>query len=101
MKNKKTKSIIELFAGIGGLAQGFADSGKFHLQGLLDIDPIARESFGLNFPEIYYEEGDIRQIDPFVFLERTNAGRPFAVLGCPPCQGLSSAGKRNPKDPHN
>ncbi len=93
--------VVELFAGIAGLAQGFADTDKFYIQGLLDIDPIAKESFGLNYSDVYDEQGDIQKTTPLDFLKRPKAEKPFAVLGCPPCQGLSAAGKRDPKDPRN
>lgn len=94
-------AIVELFAGISGLGQGFVDGEIFEIQGLLDLDPIVRDSFLLNYPGVNYLQGNVRSLAPKTFLDRIGGERPFAVLGCPPCQGLSAAGKRSRSDSRN
>ncbi len=93
--------VIEIFAGIAGLAQGFQETRKFFIQGLIDIDHSAHDSFKLNFPNVKYLNEDIRKSSPRKLLNQTGNNRPFVVLGCPPCQGLSAAGTRSPWDHRN
>jgi DNA (cytosine-5)-methyltransferase 1 len=95
------KGIVELFAGIAGLAQGFVETGSFRIQGLLDNDASVRESFLQNFPGTTYLKRDIRHLSPQKFLDQIGGEKPFIVMGCPPCQGLSAAGTRDPNDPRN
>lgn len=55
--------VVEVFAGIGSVARGFADSGNFRTLLLNDIDPIVRKAYqeyaGEQAP---YFDRDIRRL---------------------------------------
>lgn len=97
--------VVDLFAGCGGLAQGFAWAGWRSLLGT-DIDRDALATFAANItPDVVL--GDIRhqtvreQIASLATAKRT-ASRPLVVVGGPPCQGFSTAGKaRSREDERN
>jgi DNA (cytosine-5)-methyltransferase 1 len=97
----KRAGIIELFAGIGGVAQGFERSGSFETIALTDCDKAARGTFLENFPNAKYLRRSVQWLKPSVLLDAAD-GRPIAgLVGCPPCQGFSSAGARDAADPRN
>lgn len=79
--------VVDLFAGAGGLSEGFRSAG-FTIRGGLDSDPDASATFGANFPESDSLCGDIR--DEAV-RERLNAilAEADVVVGGPPCQAFS------------
>lgn len=101
--NKK-RGIVELFAGIGGVAQGFAEQGGYEIIALTDIDIDARDTFLENFPDFpksKYLVKDVRDLTARDLLDAAEGRAIEGLLGCPPCQGFSAAGKRNPKDERN
>ncbi len=87
-----TYSVLSLFSGAGGLDIGFEQAG-FELQACLDNDPESCKTLRWNRPAWNVYEADIRRFDP-------PAGADL-VVGGPPCQGFSSAGKGDPNDPRN
>ena len=91
MKNNK---ILSLFSGCGGLDIGFHRAG-FDVAVCVDNDPAACDTIRINTRWKVYE-GDIALFDPAPF-----KGEVVGVIGGPPCQGFSPAGKGNPKDPRN
>lgn len=93
----------ELFAGIGGVTGGLADSGAFDPVVLIDSDRDAARAFKHNFP-VLADRYLVRTISEGMSSPRlleVAGGRIDGILGCPPCQGLSPAGLRNPKDARN
>ena len=88
---KEQSTVADLFCGAGGLSVGLQAAG-FRIVHAADCDPAAAQSYRLNFPH-------------GVALEslRRNSALPNAdiVVGGPPCQGFSSAGKRSPSDARN
>jgi DNA (cytosine-5)-methyltransferase 1 len=101
-KSVKKPAIVEIFAGIAGVAQGFAGSGLFEMSLLTDKDPDAARAFVHNFPDLEgkYLVGDISGVTSKKI--RRRVGRQIAgIVGCPPCQGLSDAGKRRHVDTRN
>ncbi|MGC5288867.1 DNA cytosine methyltransferase [Micromonospora sp. DT231] len=79
--------VLDLFAGAGGLSQGFQQAG-FEIVGASDIDPDACATFALNFPEAQAICGDIRL--PEVHERIIEAGQGVdVVVGGPPCQAFS------------
>lgn len=80
-------SVIDLFAGAGGLSEGFRQAGFRVLAGS-DIDPDACATYALNFPEAQTICGDIRM--PAVRARVLKAARGVdVVVGGPPCQAFS------------
>ena len=53
--------IIDLFAGVGGLAMGFEQSGFVTILAN-DFDANAANTFRLNHPKTPFIEGDIREL---------------------------------------
>lgn len=94
--------VVELFAGLGSVATGFAATGRFEPLLLTDVDPIARDTYRENFPDgASYLCEDVRLLTPRRILEEVAGRSVSGLLGCPPCQGFSSAGKRDVEDPNN
>lgn len=85
--------VLSLFSGAGGLDLGFELAGAQTVV-CVDNDPEACKTLRFNRPEWDVFEGDIRDYTPDV-------NSIDIVIGGPPCQGFSSAGKGNPDDPRN
>lgn len=87
-------NVVSLFSGGGGLDLGFEAAG-FDVAVCLDNDPIACETLRYNRPEWNVVTGDVRDFDATPYRGAT------VVVGGPPCQGFSTAGKGDPNDPRN
>ena len=87
---------IAFFAGCGGLSKGFHDAG-IRIDGFVELDSAARSTFKRNFPNAKCLAHSVEE------MEVTNKNRlnPDFLIGGPPCQGFSLAGKRDPRDPRN
>ncbi|MFC1654110.1 DNA cytosine methyltransferase [Patescibacteria group bacterium] len=101
VSNKKSKfNFLDLFAGAGGMSQGFRSAGLNKVLSV-EIDSDASETLRHNFPESNHIEGDINQITESDIDKELNGKKVHVICGGPPCQGFSVAGLRNPKDPRN
>lgn len=94
-------NVLDLFCGCGGMSKGLTDAG-FNVIAGIDCWDKAISSYRQNF----HHQGicvDLTQLSPEQFNERYNPERlPVDVLvGGPPCQGFSIAGRRDTKDPRN
>jgi DNA (cytosine-5)-methyltransferase 1 len=79
--------LVDLFAGAGGLSEGFSQEG-FTIVAGSDIDPDACATYALNFPTAKTICGDIRK--PDIHQQLVSAGRGAdVVVGGPPCQAFS------------
>lgn len=92
---------LSLFSGCGGLSLGFKAAG-FRIKGFLEIDPNLRNIYAQNFPCSLEIGSDIRMFrdDDIEALSR-RIGQVDIIIGGPPCQGFSLAGKRETDDPRN
>jgi DNA (cytosine-5)-methyltransferase 1 len=88
---------IDLFCGCGGLTQGFLQAGLNPL-GSVEIAEVAANTHKLNFPNCKCYNGDIKNLEPIEYFGNKII---HLVIGGPPCQGFSVAGKRDPNDPRN
>ena len=88
VKPVKPFTLVELFAGAGGLAIGLEKAG-FKSKLLNEIDKKACDTLRLNRPKWNVVEGDISNIDFTEYLNKIDV-----VSGGFPCQAFSYAGKK-------
>jgi len=101
MREDLRPQVIDLFAGCGGLSKGFEMVG-FEILGFVESWDIAAKTFQENFPHSIRLGGDITKISDYEIKEiEREHGKIDGIVGGPPCQGFSSQGKRDPKDPRN
>ena len=67
----------------------------------VEINQIASSTYQKNFPKCRHFCGDIKDFSSQQWLEEINSPKIHLVVGGPPCQGFSVAGKRNPRDNRN
>ena len=84
------KRAVDLFAGCGGLSQGFLDAG-FEIVGAFEFWSVAADCYEANFAHPVFRE-DLSEIDCAV--KKINTLNPEIIIGGPPCQEFSHAGKR-------
>ena len=98
----KTKKVIDLYAGVGGLSLGAARAG-FAVEAAVEIDTKAIAAHKINFPKTRHIANDISTLSGKKLLEL--AGLPGSdlcgLIGGPPCQGFSEIGLRSTTDPRN
>lgn len=86
--------LLDLFAGCGGLTEGFTSTRSFTPVGAVEMDPAAAATYAQNHGDHVFV-GDIS--------EWLKGDLPVAdiVVGGPPCQGFSNLGNRDTEDPRN
>lgn len=87
-------NVVELFAGAGGLAQGLTRTGYYEPVALYDIFEAARQSYTEYSPRAAYHLADVRHLEREDILDDLNGRTLDGIIGGPPCQGFSQAGKR-------
>jgi len=106
---EKVLTVIDLFAGVGGISLGFlkaseaAEKYRFDLRLLVDSDPTAAYTFKRNFPKIPFWPKDLSGVQggDILKLAKLKAGELDFLVGGPPCQGFSPSGKRWLEDNRN
>jgi DNA (cytosine-5)-methyltransferase 1 len=93
--------VIDLFAGIGCVARGFEQTGRFETIALNDVDRDAADTYAANFPTARYVRRDISSLRPGYLRDLADGRTIHGLLGCPPCQGFSAAGLREEDDERN
>lgn len=100
MKNFKT---IDLFAGAGGITEGFRQAGADCLFAN-DFSPHACDTFRNNHPDVDIVTDSIENLDAEEIRQtsRLDKGELDVLVGGPPCQGFSiNAPERFLEDPRN
>lgn len=94
-------NVLDLFCGCGGMSKGLHDAGLNIIAGI-DIWPPAIASYSKNFNHQAICE-DLRKLTPEIFNETYNKNnvKIDIIVGGPPCQGFSNAGRRDKNDPRN
>jgi len=95
-------NVISLFSGGMGLDLGLEATGRFRVLACVEKEPTFCETIRRNqragrlSPDLKVFEGDITGIDPARVVEATGLapGEVDLVVGGPPCQSFSTAGRR-------
>lgn len=87
----KKYSVIDLFAGAGGLSLGFVQTGRYEIKVAFENSPYMQETYRTNHPgtEVL---GDVCKADYKALKEKY--GEIDIVIGGPPCQGFSNANRQ-------
>ena len=98
-KNKTPHTALELFAGCGGMSEGFRMAG-LDVVCASDSWPVAAETYKRNHPTTEFVLGDIRDKEVKARIVEVFGGRECDILVAGfPCVSFSMSGKRDPEDP--
>ena len=81
---------VDLFAGCGGMSLGFQNAG-FDIVAAFEFWDIAAECYAKNFSHPVFRT-DLSDVD--LAVKQISAFSPDLIIGGPPCQDFSHAGKR-------
>jgi len=97
---KKKYNVLDLFAGCGGLSNGFELTGKFNIVSANEFCDAASDTYEKNHPDTNMIRGDVtdNQIKEQIYNTFKNI-ECDVIIGGPPCQAYSNAGFRDPDDP--
>lgn len=94
----KSKKIIDLFCGAGGLSLGFEKAG-FEIEFAIDMWEDAIDTYNQNHINKVARCQDIHELTNEYL--KSLKGKITGVIGGPPCQGYSTVGTRDVNDPRN
>ena len=97
---KKKLTCLDLFCGCGGLSLGFRDAG-FNVVAGIDAWTDALVTHKKNLPDALTVNADLFTYSPNEFSANTGLSNIDVIVGGPPCQGFSIAGKRIVDDQRN
>lgn len=102
MQSDKPFTVISTFSGGGGSSCGYHMAGG-NILAAVEFWPPAVEVYKANFPETPVICRDIAQVtaEELLALTGLSCGQLDILDGSPPCQGFSTAGKRQVHDPRN
>jgi DNA (cytosine-5)-methyltransferase 1 len=104
MMSKNKKLVVSLFCGVGGIDLGLHAAGAFEIAVAIDNNPKVLAIYQINFPDTIVLCKDIGDITAAEIREVIQSkyknwdGEIAAVIGGPPCQGFSVAGKQDLND---
>jgi DNA (cytosine-5)-methyltransferase 1 len=96
----KQPTAMDLFAGCGGMSIGLEKAG-FKVIHANEINKDAASTYRRNFPNVEMMNVDIRKINVRDLRRKLGYPEVDVIAAGPPCQGFSTAGKRNPRDSRN
>lgn len=98
----KVPTVIDLFAGAGGMTEGLRKAG-FKSVLANEYDLMAAKTFSFNHPNIPILIKDIKELtaNEIMSLTGLKVGELSLISGGPPCQGFSLAGPRLDNDSRN
>jgi DNA (cytosine-5)-methyltransferase 1 len=83
-------TVVDLFAGCGGMTRGFTDTKRFKAIFAVEHDGDAAATYAANFGGAHVETADIQEVDDFPFAD--------VVIGGPPCQPFSRLNRTKASD---
>lgn len=99
-ENLSGPKVIDLFCGCGGMSHGFIQAGYNVVLGI-DSSKDAADTFLLNHKNSQAIVADLFNENPKKISKKSGIGHADIIIGGPPCQGFSIAGKRLISDERN
>lgn len=96
----KKYTFVDLFAGAGGFGLGFQMSERYVPICSIEKDLWAVETLRANNSH-HIIHADITKISSYKSICQLCGSYPDVIIGGPPCQGFSNAGKKDPEDSRN
>lgn len=90
----QTYTIMDLFAGVGGLSYGFAHRPEFRILAANEIERDIAIAYSLNHPDVKMLNCDIADLTEQILTDALQGETVDIVVGGPPCQSYSTLGKR-------
>lgn len=94
---KKQITVVDLFAGVGGLSYGFAHNDNFKILLANEYEKDIAKAYSLNHPSVKMFNCDIKDLTEEI-LKKEISNKIDVVVGGPPCQSYSTLGKRRDDD---
>lgn len=95
--DSKKITVVDLFAGVGGLSYGFAHNNKFQVLLANEYDKDIAKAYTLNHPNVKMLDCDIKDLTQEILSNELKTDIDI-VVGGPPCQSYSTLGKRQNDD---
>lgn len=87
-------TVVDLFAGVGGLSYGFSRNDRFEIILANEMQKDIAKAYTLNHPSVNMLQGDIKDLSENVLRQAIGNRTVNVVVGGPPCQSYSTLGKR-------
>ena len=98
--DKKKITVVDLFAGVGGLSYGFTHNNKFKVLLANEYEKDIAKAYSLNHPDVKMLTCDIKDLTEEICKQEIQQAVDI-VVGGPPCQSYSTLGKRKNDDRAN
>jgi DNA (cytosine-5)-methyltransferase 1 len=94
MPETRKYTVVDLFAGVGGLSYGFSRNEHYEIILANEMQKDIAKAYTLNHPSVNMLQGDIKDLSENVLCQAIGNRTVDVVVGGPPCQSYSTLGKR-------
>lgn len=94
MPETRKYTVVDLFAGVGGLSYGFSRNEHYEIILANEMQKDIAKAYTLNHPAVNMLQGDIKDLSEDVLRQAIGNRTVDVVVGGPPCQSYSTLGKR-------
>lgn len=94
MAETRKYTVVDLFAGVGGLSYGFSRNDRFEIILANEMQKDIAKAYTLNHPTVNMLQGDIKDLSEDILRQAIGNRTVDVVVGGPPCQSYSTLGKR-------
>ena len=94
MPETRKYTVVDLFAGVGGLSYGFSRNEHYEIILANEMQKDIAKAYTINHPSVNMLQGDIKDLSENVLRKAIGNRTVDVVVGGPPCQSYSTLGKR-------